>query len=407
MAQDGVASKKARMGGGPSTATETKGEIAMREDSNVNVTLRIDPEFSALIPPLTEEEYAGLERSILEEGVREPIVTWRGVIVDGHNRYEIATAHGLDFDTVEYGFDSRDDAKLWMIENQLSRRNLETIDKGILAQAYVAIEKERANNRKTAGINLPDYSQEGESYDFAGARFGVSGKTVRRVERIMEQPNSEEIIADIRAGNSSISSAEKQIREAEKKAERQAAIEEAKAQPRSASYVDIFATDNKYRVVYADPPWSYNDKQNTTRLGGAEKHYGTMPLEDICAIKPPTEKDAVLFLWATSPLLREAFDVIDAWGFEYKTSFVWDKVAPGLGHYNSVRHELLMVCTKGSCTPDVGTRPDSVVSIERTEHSAKPAYFRDLIDELYPIGRRVELFAREAHDGWDVWGDMS
>lgn len=139
----------------------------------------------------------------------------------------------------------------------------------------------------------------------------------------------------------------------------------------------------------------------------AEKHYLTMPLDEICKLPIPAEDNAVLFIWVTSPMLEDSFKVINAWGFKYKTSFVWDKVAHNMGHYNSVRHEFLLICTRGSCTPDVAKLFDSVVSIERTEHSRKPKEFRDMIDTLYPIGNRLEMFAREAPEGWDVWGNMA
>ena len=82
---------------------------------------------------------------------------------------------------------------------------------------------------------------------------------------------------------------------------------------------------DKYRVVYADPPWQYGDKL-VDGYGAAEHHYETMSLEDICNLKIQTEDNAVLFLWATSPLLEDAFKVIKAWGFKYKSSFVWDKI---------------------------------------------------------------------------------
>ena len=189
--------------------------------------------------------------------------------------------------------------------------------------------------------------------------------------------------------------------------QRDSAIQDQIERPKTNNHVDIFNTDRKYRVIYADPPWSYNDKQNIEVLGGAEKHYLTMPLDEICKLPIPAEDNAVLFIWVTSPMLEESFKVINAWGFKYKTSFVWDKVAHNMGHYNSVRHEFLLICTKGSCTPDVAKLFDSVVSIERTEHSRKPKEFRDMIDTLYPIGNRLEMFAREAPDGWDVWGNMA
>ena len=124
-----------------------------------------------------------------------------------------------------------------------------------------------------------------------------------------------------------------------------------------------------------------------------------LPVADIA------EDNAVLFLWTTSPILEECFQVIKAWGFKYKASFVWDKIKHNMGHYNSVRHEFLLICTRGSCTPDVVKLFDSVQSIERTEHSKKPEKFREIIDTLYTHGNRVELFARQPADGWEVWGN--
>lgn len=172
---------------------------------------------------------------------------------------------------------------------------------------------------------------------------------------------------------------------------------------------------DKYRVWYADPPWEYGNAgviTDTDAYGRAARHYPTMSIAELCAMGPEIrqrcEPDAVLFMWVTSPLLEECFPVINAWGFQYKTSFVWDKVGHNFGHYNSVRHELLLACTRGSCTPDDKTLYDSVISIEKSRtHSEKPAEFRRMIDSLYTWGRRIELFARCAADGgnWDYWGN--
>lgn len=169
-----------------------------------------------------------------------------------------------------------------------------------------------------------------------------------------------------------------------------------------------------YRVIYADPPWEYGfsqhsrEEQETT----LDSHYPSMTLEQICAlpVADMAQENAVLFLWATSPLLPQAFEVIKAWGFAYKSSFVWDKVKHNVGYYNSVRHELLLIATKGSCLPDKKPEGepvliDSVQSIERREHSRKPEEFRAIIDNLYPSGTRIELFAREIHPGWETWGN--
>lgn len=165
----------------------------------------------------------------------------------------------------------------------------------------------------------------------------------------------------------------------------------------------------KYRVLYADPPWKYSDSRDgLDGTTGATAHYPTMSIEELCAlsIQDICEPDAVLFLWVTSPLLFECLPVIKAWGFQYKTSFVWDKIKHNMGHYNSVRHEFLLICTRGSCLPDVPKLFDSVQSIERSrKHSEKPNEFRHIIDTLYPYGKRIELFARAASKGWDRYGN--
>ncbi len=164
---------------------------------------------------------------------------------------------------------------------------------------------------------------------------------------------------------------------------------------------------HKYRVLYADPPWKYGDRL-TENYGGTNWHYPTMSIRELCIlpIKLLAQDDAVLFLWVTSPMLYEAFPIIAAWGFTYKACFVWDKIKHNMGHYNSVRHEFLLICTRGSCQPDHVKLLDSVQSIERSpKHSEKPQEFRSIIDTLYPHGKRLELFARQTHEGWEVWGN--
>ena len=163
---------------------------------------------------------------------------------------------------------------------------------------------------------------------------------------------------------------------------------------------------DKYRIIYADPPWRY-DADFMDKYGHAESHYKTMTIDELCdlPIADLTQPDAVLFLWVTSPKLEYAFDIIKAWGFKYKTSFIWDKVGHNFGYYNSVRHEFLLIAGKGSSTPDEKKLYDSVVTIEKSKiHSEKPEYFREIIDFLYPVGNRIELFARSQHEGWDSWG---
>lgn len=170
-----------------------------------------------------------------------------------------------------------------------------------------------------------------------------------------------------------------------------------------------------FRVIYADPPWLYNDRGviNTgDNYGRAERHYKGQTIEQLCKlpVAAHARPDAVLFLWVTTPFLLLSpgpREVIREWGFEYKTSAVWDKVEHNFGHYFSVRHEHLLVCTRGSCTPDRPTPMiDSVQTIRRGDvHSEKPEEFRKIIERLYD-GPYLELFARRQVPGWTCWGDQ-
>ena len=198
----------------------------------------------------------------------------------------------------------------------------------------------------------------------------------------------------------------------EGKKSRKAVINEARREKKREELKNktIAPGPKRYRVIYADPPWPY-DRWLPHQYGDVEKHYPNMSIEEIYAlpIKEMANKDAVLFLWVTSPKLEYAFEIIRAWGFEYKTSFVWDKIKHNFGYYNSVRHEFLLIAGRGQSTPDTKELFDSVISIERSDkHSEKPVYFRDLIDSLYTHGNKIELFARgKIKAGWDTWGNES
>jgi N6-adenosine-specific RNA methylase IME4 len=147
----------------------------------------------------------------------------------------------------------------------------------------------------------------------------------------------------------------------------------------------------------------------------AEGHYDLLDDQQICDYRPGdgkrtveelADKNAVLFLWVTAPMLERCFPIIEAWGFKFKASFVWDKVKHNVGFYNSVRHEFLLICTRGTCTPDAERAIDSVQTIERSNrHSEKPEEFHEIIESMYDHGRKLELFARNARPGWDVDGN--
>ena len=166
--------------------------------------------------------------------------------------------------------------------------------------------------------------------------------------------------------------------------------------------------EGTFDLIYADPPWRY--EHNKTESRDIENQYPTMELGKICAlpIQEIAAPDCVLFLWATSPKLAESIQVIEAWGFVYRTCAVWDKEVIGMGYYFRQQHELLLVATKGSPgTPSPEHRASSVIRARRSLHSKKPEQVRDLIERMYPEARRVELFARQSEPSWMAWGNQA
>lgn len=176
-------------------------------------------------------------------------------------------------------------------------------------------------------------------------------------------------------------------------------------------FVDIFSTDKKYSIIYADPPWRYQDKKCS---GACEGHYATMGIDDICAlpVERIAEKDCVLFMWATYPLMPEALRVISAWGFAYKSiAFQWLKQNIsgkgwffGLGRWTRGNTEPCLLAIRGK-PRRVCASVSQLIESPLRRHSEKPPIVRDRIVELVGDMPRIELFARQTAKGWDCWGN--
>lgn len=369
-----------------------------------------------------------LANSIKELGLLNPItITSDFALVAGYHRYLACKSLGWkEIPTVTIHVDGLR-AELAEIDENLIRNELSVIDRGenlvrrkkIYEALYPQTKRGTAGAMSRWGTDATAESAVASFNKDTATKTGLSERVVRQDIQIANDiaPAVKDIIrdtdlADRKTDLLSISrlSPDRQMQVAQKilsgvntvsEARRQVLVETAPPPPQMPS--------NKYRVIYADPPWSYGNTQ-PDYFTEQRDHYMTMPLPDICnmPIKALAEDNAVLFMWVTSPILEESFQVVSAWGFKYKSSFVWDKILHNMGHYNSVRHEMLLVCTRGSCQPDIRKLFDSVYSEERTQHSKKPEHFRSVIDTIYPNGRRIELFARNVTArGWDVYGNQA
>lgn len=172
--------------------------------------------------------------------------------------------------------------------------------------------------------------------------------------------------------------------------------------------------EGKYQVIYADPPWAYDVDLSSGATRSPENNYPVMELDELVEfgekVREISAENCILFMWITAPKLNWMNDILEAWGFEYKTNLIWDKIKPNMGHYSSVRHEILIIAGKGTCSPHTDGATiqsvDSVQSIEKSpRHSEKPQEFMEIIEKLYPDTKKIELFARNKRDGWESWGN--
>jgi len=183
----------------------------------------------------------------------------------------------------------------------------------------------------------------------------------------------------------------------------------------------MISTNKKYKIIYADPPWKYDDsrnyptKNNPSGAGGAVKHYPVMEIEDIKALNVTdiAEEDCALFLWATGPKMDWAIDTVKAWGFRFVTiPFVWIKVKndfsdirkDGIGSYTLNNAEYVLLGKRGKYWRESACVKQIVLS-PKLRHSEKPEKVREAIVELLGDVPRIELFARQKYEGWDVWGN--
>lgn len=180
--------------------------------------------------------------------------------------------------------------------------------------------------------------------------------------------------------------------------------------------------DKKYQIIYADPPWRFDNLWNRPSDGGAAKHYKTMSIEEMCAlpVKDWVEKDAAMFMWIVQTHIPEALEVIKAWGFKFKTvAFYWVKikgkqdrlfyagedVKMGMGYHTRAGAEQCWLATRGKGYERMTKSEPQVFFSPLREHSRKPDEPREAIVRLCGDLPRLEMFARTARPSWDVWGN--
>ena len=370
-----------------------------------------------IFPLIEGAAFDDLVADIREHGVREPVWLYEDQILDGRNRWRAAEVAGVDCQTRVY---AGDEPVQFVLSLNLHRRHLSESQRAMVGAKLANLGH---GQRPDRSIDLSTTQPQ------AAEMLNVSVPSIKRARDVIAG-GSPELVHAVESGSVSVSAAadvatlpKQEQAEIVARGEReilQAAklIRAGKAEERRSERMEKIAEISKgnaplgaserYPVIYVDPPWRYEHAESESRA--IENQYPTMSLDEIkeMEIGAIAFNDCILFMWATSPKLAEAFEVLQAWGFSYRTCAVWDKQKIGMGYYFRQQHELLLVAVRGNPpTPSPADRPSSVFSYPRGQHSAKPHEVYELIEAMYPTLPKLEMFCRSPRTGWGVWGNQS
>ncbi|MBF0400746.1 MAG: hypothetical protein HQL90_08260 [Magnetococcales bacterium] len=393
----------------------------------------IDQQFKSLIPPLTVDEFGLLESSILAEGCRDPLVVWNGVLVDGHNRHEICTRHGIQFKTVERAFTDRDAVADWIDANQLGRRNLSPdAFKLLLGRRYNRVKKATAgapvgngNAKKQLDqfdpiVSIPPTTQSPSAIPAQtpavvppkpvstaaalAVQHGVGEATVKRAAKFAAEVERSPRLQDAIAQNVPVLQVKRELKEEKREERRQENAAKIQETVATASQ-SILESDAKFSTIVIDPPWDWSDEGDQDQLGRARPDYATMTLDQLMDLKIPADDDCHLYLWTTNRSMPKAFRLLEKWGFRYITCLTWVKPSFGMGNYFRGQTEHVLFGVRGSLPlkrKDAGT----VFHADRGPggHSSKPVGFLPLVESCSP-GPYLEMFSRSERTGWVAFGE--
>lgn len=378
---------------------------------------------AAIFPLMPVAEMRELADDIVTCGLREPIVLLDGMVLDGRNR--LAACAFAEVEPRFVDFDG-DDALAFVLSHNLHRRHLTESQRAMVAARIAKLPRGRPGSENP--------SIDGISTETAAARLNVGESTVERAKRVLRDGAEElqaavdqrKLTVNTAVALASLSKAEQieVLASADPAAVKTIARQVRAAQQRvrhgvRLAHMDMIAEKGRamapadtalvYPVYYADPPWRFAVRsEETGREKSAENHYPTLPTPEIVALMTRLTEGphaAVMFLWATNPMLTDALSVLSACGFAYVHHWIWDKEVAGHGYWGRDRHELLLIGRRGEvAAPLPGSQPETVFRVRKGGHSEKPAIFAETIERLYPGIARIELFARSPRPGWGVWG---
>jgi ParB/RepB/Spo0J family partition protein len=337
-------------------------------------------------------DVSGLAQSLQEVGLLHPIVVRPdGILIAGERRLHACKMLGLT--EVPIRVVNIDEIARGEFAENAYRKDFLPSEIDAIRRELEPIEKAPAKERMTLGkVSLGS----GKTSDKIGAFAGISGRTVEKIAAVVDAAEQAaekygRLLTDMdRTGR--VNGVYKMLKNAQK-------AEAIRLEP------SPLPGNGPYRVIVADPPWA-TEKRSADPSHRMTVPYPGMCVADICAMPVASiaHDDCILWLWTTNANMRDAFAVIDAWGFELKTILTWVKQKMGLGDWLRGQTEHCLLAVRGKPTVKLTNQTTALIA-PATEHSRKPEEFYKLVETLCPAPRYCELFARQQRDGWDGHGD--
>lgn len=353
-------------------------------------TLKPHPQ-SKLVPDMRDDEWKEFLDDIRERGIKVPIeVDSESVIHDGHHRWRAAKKLEIaEVPVREIKMKDGEDSQTYMLKAAVLRRHLSD-DQRAMISAMIAKASplkpgpKAGEDTHSTGVSVSSKAGRNPALAGAASQMRVSITKASKAARVLAA--RPELARKVHQGEMKLKEAVRHI-DREKQDE---AIKKYKA------------PTGKFPVIVVDPPWAYSNRADDATHRAANP-YPSMTTAAICKMDLPADKDCILWLWTTNAFMRDAFTVLDAWGFEEKTILTWVKDRMGLGDWLRGRTEHCILAIKGKPAVRL-TNQTTVLEAKLGPHSRKPDEFYAMVEKLCPTRPLLEMFAREERKGWTTSG---
>ncbi len=346
--------------------------------------LKLHPR-AGIIPDMRPDEWTDFYNDIAMRGIKEDIeVLADGIILDGRHRFKAALELGIEKVWIRPAPLNGDDPEVFMLKAAVLRRHL-TDDQRVMIATIWKDENKAQGERKDLTSAPPRAEVKDSSPTRAEASeiFKVPRRKLDKATYVRK--HNPKLAEKVHQGDIALNSAFRQVKGTEERAKIAATV----------------PPKGIYQVIVIDPPWPFSSRQNDPSHQIASP-YEVMSIEDIIALIIPSAENCILWLWVPNAFLHEAFHILEAWGFRYRTTLTWAKNFVGLGDWLGGQTEHCLMATKGNYTV-FRKNESTLLQAPRGGHSEKPKTFYELIIRLCP-GNKLDMFQRKPHEGFDAWG---